>query len=72
MATRIRRKVKCQCCKHHVSAHMYDPAELGRMPPAKCSIPGCACVRFQKDATPKPVPYRSRSYDRSLRDTRQS
>lgn len=51
-----RRRAKvCKTCKHHVSAHRYDPAEQGRMPPAKCSIPDCHCERFVPSLPPSKV-----------------
>jgi hypothetical protein len=41
-----RPRKKCRNCGHHIAAHQYDPADLGRKPPKKCQVPGCRCVEF--------------------------
>ena len=39
----------CADCRHHQSMHstVQDRDGLGRMPPGRCTVPGCPCPAFQ-------------------------
>lgn len=38
----------CATCKHHWSAHVFDPLDQGRGPPKKCSVPKCLCLCYRR------------------------
>lgn len=47
MTPHYTRKLKvCERCKHHVSAHKWDPERDARKGPFECSVPGCTCQKF--------------------------